>query len=279
MGHRQGVDQPRSKGGRPYGATLSKTDYAIIDQIAREGFQTYSELREGPLKGRDRSYSWQLMKRLVRLGVIQECNSGGGGRGILGWSIPRKTIPKLKASGNPEWSELHTGPSYRTSFQHDLILRRIKKLLTASQLITDWVPEHVLKSDAVSRFQYIAPRNRYEKLFLVPDAIVHLGPPERRSNAALELELTRKSRRRIYKKLEAYVTSKDFDYAFFILGSEPLLSVFQEIYRDVRDTSITAKLETDPNEIYFTTLANIQSCGLTARFLGAHDTLSLADLS
>jgi hypothetical protein len=277
MGNRKITAEPRAKMGRPKGPTLTAADHAAIQLIATEGFQTYHELSAGPLKDDNRTHRWDRMKRLVRMGLLRECHSDSGG--ILGWAIQPKGVGKHYAHAPQALQDAGKVPLYRTSFSHDVVLRRIKGYLTQSPAVTRWIPEHLLKAQVMREFQYFNHHDRREKLLLVPDALLHLQSGGTESKAALELELTQKARRRLYQKIEAYVVSEDFDYVFFVAKDENLKRLLLDVYREVVSRSTCVKIAKQQNGIYFSTLPLLQKHGVHAKFSGDHDTLSFADLS
>jgi hypothetical protein len=217
------------------------------------------------------------MKRLVRAGILTEAQSDSGG--ILGWSLSKSARSKYVFLGNENETYPKKGPVYRTSYIHDVKLRQVRKALEASPAITGWIPEHVLKAEMTSRYVYLHSSDRSEKMLTVPDALLLLRSDGKESKAALELELTQKSRKRLYKKIEAYIVTDDFEFAFFIASSAHLMSVLREVYQNVMQTSWRIKLRKKQNGIYFTMLENICTNGIHAEFVAVHDTFTFAELT
>lgn len=268
---------PPRKRGRPKGARLSQTDHAVLGRISQEGFQTYAELRAGPLQHLHRVYAWDRMRRLVRLGFLSQYSRDG--RGILGWSIAPKAVATLRSAGNPLWAQARAGPRYCSAFEHDLVLREIKQILCRSKAVTHWEAEDILKKRALGEQKYISGADRFEKLLYVPDAILHIAERSGEWDAALELELTRKSKARIYRKLKSYLTTHDFSCAFFIMRDNSLLQVYNAIDQEVRSTSLKVKMTSELNAIYFVLLENLRRDKLNASFQGEEGIFSFADLA
>jgi hypothetical protein len=217
------------------------------------------------------------MKRLVQRGILTESLSDSGS--ILGWSVNKGARSKLCFLTSSDETLAKKGPVYRTSYIHDVALRQVRETLEASKAITRWIPEHVLKAEVMRRHPFLHHQDRNEKLIAVPDALLHLRSGGVDSKAAIELELTQKSKKRLYKKIEAYVTTDDFNYAFFIAGTDHLMNVLQEVHKNVLATSWRVKLRKQRNGIYFATLENIRTQGIHAQFVAVHDTLSFAELT
>ena len=276
MGNGKIAAVSKNVGGRPKGFSASETDLYIIGKVAREGFQTYQELHTGKLKDWPKSSLWRRLKRLVQEGCLQKGKDDKGR--ALGWSINHRDISKHFKLPEQVSEDAKRAPVYKTAYTHDLTLRLIKAVLGESSAVVRWVPEHVLKTEVMREFHYLHPRDKRDKLIAVPDALLHLRSGGEASKAALELELTRKSKRRLYQKFENYVTSEEFDYAFFIAKDENLKHVLTDVYDEVIAQSMKVKITKQPNGIYFATLAAIQKQGLHAKFVSRHDSLSFAEL-
>jgi len=54
----------------------------------------------------------------------------------------------------------------------------------------------------------------------------------------------------LYQKIENYVTSEEFDYAFFIAQDENLKHVLTDVYDEVIARSMKVKITKQPNGIY-----------------------------
>lgn len=268
--------QPRGRG-RPRKSLPNKTELKVLDQIAQEGFQNFSELLAGCLQGFHRRHSGRVLRQMARAGLLLEARADNGG--ILGWSIqPRSAIRSLDF--NPLTPDKkRRSPVYRTSYIHDAKLRHIKRILSACPAIVKWVPEHLLKSEVMHGARFLGLQERTDRLTLVPDALLHLRCRGVDSKAALELELSLKSRKRLTKKFEAYITSDQFDYAFFIASTPALSATLRQVCDEVTATSWRVKLSKHKNGIYFTTLEQLLAQGIRAPFTASHDTLCFAQLA
>lgn len=267
----------RSKRGRPQGLSLTETDLKILNQVAKEGFQTYQELRVGILKSYGRTWAWDLLKRLVTNELLIACPSDRGG--ILGWTISKKgadIVKKHCTQGIP-------GPIrpllYKSSFEHDLVLRELRQVLCKSPCIAGWVPEHILKAQTMAKIGFRVGSDRIAKLQLVPDGIFTLQSRGVKFKAAFELELSRKSRRRLYRKLEAHVTNSDYNIALFVAGDEQILQLLWDVFNAVLVQSAEVKLKKQRNGIYFCTLGILRELQLEAPWKGERNTLILANLN
>ena len=267
---------PTNKGGRPKGPVPTQNDILILLAIAKDGFQTYRELRAGPLKQISRAHSWVVMKRLTRLGILRECIGDGGG--IRGWTLSPTGQRSLQGQVAAEWMTNVKPPKYRTSFDHDVVLREIKAMLCNSPAVSDWTPEHVLKAETMAKVRNLGGRDKGDRMRAVPDAIFKVKHGTKQYMAALELELTQKSKKRLFERFEAHVTNPQTDFSFFIVKGQPLLDSLWKVYRETMAKSFRVKLKSPQNGIYFCELGDLQAKGLSAKFTGLRDSIRFADL-
>ena len=267
----------KRKGGARDGHRLTTRDWAILRLIAKVGFQTYAELRLGPVRQASRAHSWVILKKLVEMSYLSEVR--GDGDEIRGWSLAPNGVREFeKYRDNESWAVGSNAPRYRTSFRHDTILREIQGALSRSSVIRSWVPEQKLRQELLSRFHYLRAQDKSEKLGGLPDAILHLYSAGKESTAALELELTQKSKRRLFRKFESHITNSEYDYVFYVVEGAPLLDRLWAVYEDVRENSPRVKIERNQNGIYFVELSALRKNPLHAKFEGARDSFSLQDL-
>lgn len=266
------------KRGRPKKPlVLTQTDRAVLIQIALKGFQSYQELRPKSLKAVNRQHSWKLMKRLVHMGLLVE--SSGDAGSILGWSLSEKARQTLDQGQDGSPATKQRAPTYRTSYRHDIVLREVEDILRQTPVIIDWVPEHVLRGEIMTELSANFQSSKSEKLALIPDALLTMMVGSRQFKVALELELTRKTKKRIYKKIEAHILNPKFNFVFFIAEDRNLQKHLWNIYQDILSSSILVKFKKNQNGIYFTNLDHLRVLGTKVVFVGAQNSFCLANLS
>lgn len=266
----------KSKRGRPKGMRLTATDLLVLRKVGREGFQTYPELRSDVLSSYNRTHSWDLLRRLSLADYL--IPSAGDFGAIRGWGLSQKGRELLSKQTTPLDHLDSKAPNYRTAFDHDLMLREIRKLLSQSPCISKWIPEHVLKAQAMAKINFHHLRDRGTQLLKVPDALFKIKTQGGRFNAALELEVTRKTKKRIFQKLEFHVTEPAYDFIFFVVKDEPLRQFLWEIYQSVLVESPRVKVTRQRNGIYFACLEDVRALKLEVPWTGEKDTLILANL-
>jgi hypothetical protein len=259
------------------GFRLTKTDKTLIERIAAEGFLSFQELRQTTLKTHNRTWAWEILKRLVNQKYLDECR-GDEGR-ILGWRIKTGSKKALSLAGMNLEVSAARGPVYRTSFEHDRQLRSIKRVFKSCNAIKTWMPEHELKYIVGQRYAHLGGNSMREKLLSVPDAVLSMTVNGMLLSAALELEITQKSRKRLYQKIENYVTTPDYRMTFYVAKDERIRGILQSVYHDVLLNSLKAKVCRSRNGIYFSTLEDLEKNGENACFYGLKDTITLKMLS
>ena len=266
----------KRKAGRPKGFTLTATDFKVIEKIASLSLQSYQQLREGVLKDRHRVAVWGRMKRLTREGLVRECRSDGGS--ILAWAVTTKGASKVYADKTVARQIAKQSPVYRGTFHHDRVLVDVREILSKSPVITHWETEAALRAAIMQKFYFLNQADRSERASVIPDALLYLNARGNIKKAALEVELSQKSRRRIFKKLETQILSPDYNFVFYVVQGEKLKEKLIEIYEDVRENAIRVKIAKMQNGIFFVSLEDIQNLKLKATFKGIESSFSFDDL-
>lgn len=266
----------KNKARKQKGFKLTITDFQVIEKIASLGLQSYQQLRDGILKDRHRVAVWARMKRLSREDLVRECRGDNGQ--ILAWAITTKGASMVYEDQDQARQIARRAPVYRSTFNHDRVLIDVREILSKSPVITHWESEAALRADVMRKFYFLSPEARSERTAFIPDAILSLNNRGQCKKAALEVELSQKSRSRIFKKLEAQILSPDYNFVFYVVQGESLMKKLIEIYKAVRADSIRVKIANKQNGIYFVSLADIQNLKLKAKFKGVESGFSFEDL-
>jgi hypothetical protein len=262
------------KRGRPKGKKLTKTDLLLMRRIGEEGFLSYSELRKNILSHYSRQHSWVIPKRLVQMGYLNQSLSDQGS--ILGWSLTPQALQLIDPHSMQRESLIVKPPTYRTAYQHDVTLREIKEILIQSPNIHHWIPEYILKAHAKQSLYSLNDQEKRNHLLKVPDGIFQFKSAGEMLKGALELELTRKSKCRIYQRFEAHILNPEIDFIFFVVGDQPLLEILWNVYQAVLDQSPMIQGNSRRNGVYFALLSSIREHQLKAPFIGLDDTYCFA---
>ena len=282
MGSLTGQSSPKSlatnskrKPGRPRRVRVTSLERNILRLIAREGFQTLDELRIALLATYSRVHSWRVMKHLVRKGLLVE--SIGDLGGILGWSLSQEARRRLTIKSGEEWQANTEFPQYRaSSFSHDLIVREVKAILCKSPIVFNWRPEHAIRKEVFSKIQVYRDDEKRTGLLKIPDASFNFVSSGKTFRGAIEVEIARKTRRRVYDRIEAHVINPDLDFFFFVVSDERHLQFLWSVYQSVLENSYKVKLAVSRNGIFFITLDELRKYQINAKFRGHRETFSFA---
>ncbi len=116
----------------------------------------------------------------------------------------------------------------RNSLTHDVALSEVRNVLERSGLCSNWVPEHVLKTQAnVNR-----SHSTEEKPF-VPDAIFSMKQKNETRVVALELELHGKNQKRYENILSRYQRKKTLWAVWYLVPNEGLGKALERVWSKI----------------------------------------------
>ena len=242
---------------------LSSLDKQILTEVLENGFQSFSELRDGPLKTYDRSHSYAVLRKLVKKGYLEASEIREGVIG--GWTLSSPYKAKV-LSQNPKLTAVPRTPSYKGIFDHDLRLRRLRKLFLREFPVQEWVNEADIRARMSA---FVSNESRRERMNLqasIPDGLIRFSHGGRGYWGAIELELTRRTRNRLTQKMEQRLLAKDYSFVFYIVKDEHLEKVLVDAFRIALTHSIEVSIAHRLNGIYFATVAEIEQSGASTTF-------------
>lgn len=247
---------------------LTFLDKAVLLQISKEGFQSFHELRLGPLHDTSQSHSWRMLKRLTQGGLIKKTVDHAGA--TLGWSIGRDTVSNLRKLIPEIKFALGSAPSYQTAFTHDLLLREIKKAFEQSPRLVGWTSESELR-------QICGAKSNKHFQSLIPDAVFRISYGKTVLTGILEVELSRKKKARIQSKLERYLLDSKADFILYAVTSPNLAKFVSTQVAEVRKRSVKVRLNPRNIPLLFINAIRLREKGvdhLLAHLEKAHVPLS-----
>ena len=259
------------------GFRMTETDLVVIRKISETGVQSSENLKATVLKDYGKVQTWRIPRRLVKQGWLVECR--GDQNIFLGWRLNTRDYKVRTWLSQMLGTPIKRAPVYKTSFDHDQTLDRVITRLREAKVVEGYTPEHVLRSETSQRFWYMSDLEKRERVIAVPDAILDLNIKGKKIKVALELEVSRKSKKRIFQKLEHYLIHPDVAFTFYVIKGKRLLEDFQSAYRLVLETSLRVKISATKNGIYFSELQNILDQGPGAEFQGLDNSISMNSLS
>ncbi len=257
------------------GIKVQPRDLSVLRFVAKHRFTTAEIVRERFWPGAKESAHAHLrrLRKLQRAGFVAPFT---GDLGVhLGYCLTRRGREFLGQCGDVVDEGGVPRRHYKTTYEHDLLLTRIRETFEASPLVFDFVPEHELRRAAAKN---LPRRSHREKAIEVADAEFTVKTQRGEYKILLELELTRKADQRYEKKFRRLVTRRDVSVALFIVRGSPLLAKLTAVLREAGRQSLMTADAWKEGRFAFALLEDFQRLGRACLFEGGGQTFSLAEL-
>lgn len=256
---------------------LSPRDLVILKEVWRYGFRSYDELFDLVLNRYSRSWTWKIMKRLVRLGYLQERRNEMGK--IHGWvGVATPTQPDFIKAIRSNVAK-RKSPKYSSSFLHDKEVRELLDEFRMTSFTKVIRTEPELRAEVLSKIQGYSKRELNEINSQIPDASVVLEIGADRFKVALEMELNQKTNLRLRKKLEQYSAKSGYDFVLYVCANKTIFEALMRNYRFVLSHSPSIRFAIKKTPIYFTLQSECKGNLLDALFVSVHDEFKLRKFS
>jgi len=252
---------------------VTERDEAILRHIAANRFSTSRAIEAKFWAGKKNTIHYRRMRRLCDLGLVDVMVGDHGAR--LGYRLLPKGCELLKARGIVVDPSTVQGPRYRSTYDHDQVLIRVREIFESSRLVSGFVAEHELRALLEKRYGFLDKSDRHYK---VPDGLFRLKAPRREFRAALELEIARKSKARYRHILKLLALSPDYDVTFFVIAEDSVRRVIGESLAEIKEKDVEMKLSGSRHGFYFIGLSALLDNGLDARMDGEGRSFSLREM-
>ena len=252
---------------------ITSRDLDVLKEVWQYGFRTFRELKKNVLKEHSNSWSWRIMKRLVRLNYLSECKLNQDS--YLGWkSGSLKYLPPELRKIRDEISKVK-GQSYYPTFAHDEELRDLLDTFKRLPITSSIRAEAELRQEALSNTKIIHQRDLNEIISKIPDGSMTLRLGEKSFNVAIELELNHKSNERVRKKLEYYITKSPYELVIYVCGNEATFRALMRNYHFILSHSSNVKFANSKAPIYFSSLFECKADLPNAQMKGIDNSFKL----
>lgn len=257
----------------PSSSRLTPRDLSILSHIAKNGFSQISDIEEKFFEGNKNRNVYRRLNILVKMGLIEKLR--GERRVLLGVKIAKNKIPYLIESKFIHENSKSLCNSYRSSYEHDLKLQKIREVFEQSLLISNYIPEHTLKR------KYQKENSPFEissEKLKIPDAVFTLKTSNETLQIALELECSRKSKvryRNFFKKLSQL---KYIDSAFIIYEDGTIKELLMEILKEMREKYKGSTLYKVNKGFYFIEYKQFLNLKLECPIQGENEEFTLKSL-
>lgn len=227
---------------------------------------TSPELKDRFFAGSEGAY--RRIRYLINMGVLKVILIDANRNRVLGITPMGMSYVRQGAGA----FEYPLRPRYYTSVDHDLMVLDLRATFEKCKAITSLLPENLVAADLRRKYGRNA---RVDRDFKLPDAVVCFETTKKHY-AAVELELTRKSKKRLERTFRLLMFSGDFTISLFIVKDLPLLKLLSGIYDEIWDQpwSHSGSIHC----CYFVTLDEFRTKGPDAVFTGRDRTFTFREL-
>jgi hypothetical protein len=252
---------------------LTERDLAVMTQIATQRFVSASEIAHLWSSSPKNKNHYVRLRELTQAGFVEPLVGDDGHR--LGYRLTRRGIEMLPSEDLKIKARDYRSFTYRSSFDHDVLLQRVRNVIEASPLVSGYLPEHEVRKRLSEKY---GRKERKDQGYKVPDALFNLRTSTRTMRVALELEISRKSESRYRKMFRELLTSSDFEIVIFITDTEKRTEALRKIISDVMANDSVVKSWPTKRGMYFATIEEILTRKQETVFVAEGTQFSLAGL-
>jgi hypothetical protein len=210
---------------------------------------------------------------LKRVGLIE--NVFGDGGISIGYRLSKKGATLLRSL--PDLRHLViTRRSYKTQFNHDQLLIDIRSILETSPLVKEFCPESEIRRKIVAKESKL---QHWANLPAVPDGTFRLAIPGQEHAAALELEMTLKTRSRYTRIFRHHLLNKRWSLVFYVTKNEKIQQQLMAALTELKGKDVEVQMAKRINGIYFCTLGQFLERRLETLFSNGREEISFAAIA
>ncbi len=242
---------------------LTERDVKVLEFIYQNRFADVEVIKDAFWPERTGRNHYRRLNLLLQRGYV---NSMVGDSGhLVGFQVSRRGLTAIRRLGSKRIGKGHIRPLYKTAFQHDKILIRLRRIFEESPLISHYTPEHELRAALAKKH---GRQEKRDERYKVPDALFHLKTPTGHFKVALELELSIKSKVRYATMMRQLCISDDFSVVFFVASDEALRKVLEDSLAEVRSRDRLVQMWKYRHAFYFVLLKDLLELRLRAPWKG-----------
>lgn len=234
---------------------LRQVDSEIILHLALNRFARQSDLFASIL-GIVPSYNMRRsIRRLKAYGLIESLV--GDGETPLGYRLTKQGLRYAEEILRIPGHSLKSRPAYRSQFDHDCIVNEVRRILSESPIVHNFITEAELRATQGKCWRERIKQSPHD--WKVPDGIFNLRTKTGTLRVALEVELSQKAKARYAKIMEAVLISRQFEIVFFLCKNERLMNIVQSEVVDARRKIPRVRVSQRSNGIYFATIEMLRT--------------------
>lgn len=252
---------------------LTERDTKLLRYIGENRFITIPEIRKRFWADSGSGNEFRRLRILRKNGFIEKLT--GDKDVTLGYRIGKKGRKFIQFLGIENESS-YPKISYKTAFDHDEKLLKVREVLEKSPLVSEYIPEHMVRMMLGKRH---GKQRKRDETYKVPDALFKLKTAQGTFPVALELECTRKTYKRYRHFLGTLATTKDAKLIFVVCEDSKTLLILRNLLEEVRNENNFVKVSKTDNGFYFVLLQNLLTEDLDAILDGEGKRFSLNSLA
>ncbi len=226
---------------------LRERDFKLLYYISTQNFATADELFSLFWNSKKNTGShYRRFSDLIKGGLIEKLN--GPENTSSGYTITLKGQNLLRVKGYHVLPYVFKKDSYTGTYNHDLLVHKVKNILLKSPLIKNFIPEYQIAGKLLKNSPI---KNKYKNKDKIPDGLFTLRLNNRPQLIALELELSLKSKKRYENIFLKHLLTPSWDTIFYIVDDEAMREKLLERIKVLKRKSFLLKGEKRLNKIYF----------------------------
>ena len=249
-------------------------DAEIMLYLAKNGFASPRNLEREFFRGIGHRNHYRSISRLKTKNLVEELTGDGGD--LLGYKLSAKGFRITKKIVADKWPVQSPPNQFRTNFNHDELLVQLRGLFEKSPVVSHFQPEQIVRESLARRYGFEEQEGSGYK---VPDAIFQIRTPKGQFRVALELELTRKSKRRYRKIIKQLAVSGDWDAVFFVVKENAITKVVTDLFAELREKDLEIKFAKSLSSFYFCKLDEFLRDKDNCIFVGEKKSFSLIEIA
>lgn len=240
--------------------SITDRDRAILRFVFENTMATSQQIKKRFFA--DSRWCYDRVRHLLNVGLLKVIMLDRNRSRVFGLTPFGMSFVREGASPFEDLSKLT--PRYYSSVDHDLIVNELRAVFEQCPAVTNFIPETSLALELRKKYGRNA---KADCDFKLPDAAVSFTSGVKKHFAAVEVELTQKSRKRLERTFELLITSTDFTLTLFIVKDVRLLTYLNRIYERVWDWP-SIRYGKVIHTCYFVTLEEFTQKGADAQFVG-----------
>lgn len=253
---------------------VKNRDANILLFLAKNGFASPRSLEREFFKGIAHRNHYRSLARLKQKHLVEELLGDTGE--LLGYKLSAKGLRLTRKVIANKWPVQKPPEQFRTNYTHDELLVQLRSIFEKCPAIYEYKPEQIVREELATRYGFEEQEGSGYK---VPDATFQMKTRKGYFRVALELELTRKSKRRYRKIIKQLARSKDWNQVFFIVRELSTAKVITDLLKELCEKDSDLKFEKTRSGFYFAKLDELLKSKETCTFSGEEKSFSLLELA